>query len=279
MPLIKRTRTGFQRIVYLLTLVPAGTSLAFCQQPDVRTIIQKSVEANQRNFEAAPKYAYNERDKVGQGSKTYRVIMIDGSPYNRVIAVNEKPLPPAKEEHQEQLQQQETSKRLAQSASDRRNRIAQYQKDRKRDHNMLDQLTKAFNFHLLGTRKLDGFEVYLLKATPRPGYRPPNMDAQALTGMAGRLWIDKNTFQWVKVTARVIEPVSIEGFLAQVEPGTNFMLEQMPVGDGIWMPKHYAMHSRAKVLFLFNHSSSDEEWYSNYARISDRDGDAKVVRQ
>jgi hypothetical protein len=62
------------------------------------------------------------------------------------------------------------------------------------------------------------YNVYVLRATPRKGYQPPNMQSQALLGMEGQLWIDKKTFQWVKVTARVIRPVSIEGILAQVEP-------------------------------------------------------------
>lgn len=52
-----------------------------------------------------------------------------------------------------------------------------------------------------------------------------------LRGMEGELWIDEATFQWVKVQARVIRPVSIEGFLARVEPGTRFELEKMPVAD------------------------------------------------
>jgi len=30
--------------------------------------------------------------------------------------------------------------------------------------------------------------------------------------MEGKLWIDEKTFQWVKVEATVIRPVSIEGF-------------------------------------------------------------------
>src|SRR5579875_140735 len=104
MPLNPQTSTRLSRLVCLLIFVPA--SLALCQRPDARTIIQKSVEANQRNFAAAPYYAYNERDKAGQGSKTYRVTMIDGSPYNRLVAVNGKPLSPDQEEHQEELQKQ-----------------------------------------------------------------------------------------------------------------------------------------------------------------------------
>src|SRR6185312_15629260 len=71
-------------------------------------------------------------------------------------------------------------------------------------------------------------EAYVLRATPRRGYVPPTLEARALTGMQGTLWIDTETFQWMKVTADVTHPVSIEGVLAQVEPGTSFTLENVP---------------------------------------------------
>jgi len=253
---------------FAASLIAAAGLVAFGQQPDVKTIIQKSVEANQRDFDAANRFTYDERDKVGQGTKTYHVLMIEGSPYYELIAVNGKPLPPDQAAQERQKLQQEIAKRKAETPAQRQQRIARYERDRKRDENMLDQMTNAFNFQLVGMRKLDGFEVYYLKATPRPGYRPPNRDAEVLTGMEGQLWIDKNSFQWVKVTARVIKPVSIEGFLAEVEPGTYFELEKMPIEDDIWGVKHFAMHSHAKILFLFNHSASEEEWHFNYKPLN-----------
>jgi len=53
--------------------------------------------------------------------------------------------------------------------------------------------------------------------------------------------------------------VSIEGSLAQVEPGTRFKLEKMPVAEGIWLPKHFSMKVWAKVLFFFSHKSQADE--------------------
>ena len=41
----------------------------------------------------------------------------------------------------------------------------------------------------------------------------------------------------VRVTARVMRPVSIDGILADVESGAFFQLEKMPVPEGIWLPK------------------------------------------
>ncbi|HXR75964.1 MAG TPA: hypothetical protein VN737_08320 [Bryobacteraceae bacterium] len=247
-----------------LALVPMT---ALCVSPDVQTIIQKSVEANERDFKAAPYFNYREEDRDGPNSKTYQVYMIDGSPYQRLIAINGKPLSESQSVQEEKKLEQEKARRQAESSSDRKNRIAKYEKDRHRDHELMQQLTKAFDFKFVGTRKMESRDVYLLKATPKPGYNPPNMETQVLLGMEGQLWIDAETYQWVKVTAKVIRPVSIEGFLAQVQPGTRFELEKMPVGNGIWQPKHFSMKSHSKVLFLFNRRSQADETYSDYQRI------------
>lgn len=238
------------------------------QKPDVQTIIEKSVQANKRDFEAGPGFNNKELDRNGQASKLYQITMIDGTPYQKLLAVNGKPLSASQEANEKKKQQQTTSQRKAESAGERQKRIAKYQKDRRRDHNMMEQLTKAFNFALVGESKLRGFDVYVLKATPRPGYEPPNMDCQVLPGMQGQLWIDQKTFQWVKVTAQVIHPVSIEGFLAQVEPGTRFELEKAPVANGVWLPSHFAMKSHAKVLFLVNRTSAENETYSDYTKAN-----------
>lgn len=260
--------TGANRIVLLLAFSPA---FAFCaQHPGVQDLINKSVAANEADFKAAPDFNYEERDATRQGSKTYQVTMIDGSPYQRLIAVTGKPLSQADAAREQQKMQQAISGRRAESSEQRRKRIAKFNEDRRRDQLMMQQLTEAFNFAFIGQRKMRGFRVYMLKATPRPGYKPPNMETQVLPGMEGQLWIDQKTFQWVKVTAQVIHPVSIEGFLAKVEPGTQFELEKSPVGDGrVWQITHFSMRSNAKVLLLFHHASQENDTYFNYQRMHD----------
>lgn len=238
-----------------------------CSVPDVQTIIKKSVAANEADWKAAPNYSYRERDRVSSGTKTYEVTMIEGSPYRRLVAMNEEPLPPEAEANERRKLERVIAQRRAESPEQRRSRIAQYEKDRKRDHLMMSQLTEAFDFKLIGSRMIDSHDVYVLRAIPLKGYKPPNMETQVLPAMRGELWIDKRTFQWVKVTAHVIRPVNIEGFLAEVQPGTRFELEKMPVDDGIWLAKHFEMKSSAKVLFLFNRSDQEDNTFSNYQKI------------
>jgi hypothetical protein len=238
-------------------------------QNDVRAIIQRSVEANAVDWEAAPGYDYFERDQQpGGGTKTYDELMVSGSPYERLIAINGKPLSPERQAEEQRQLDATVLQRRNESERERAERIAKYEKDRKRNQLLMKQLTKAMDFVLVGQQKLNGFDVYVLKATPHPGYQPPNMECEVLTGMQGKLWIDKKTFQWVKVQAQVIHPVSIEGFLAEVEPGTHFELEKLPVENDIWLPKHFAMKSQAKIFFLFPHRSQADETYYGYRKAT-----------
>jgi hypothetical protein len=255
--------TSIKGAGYLTAILTSLAALA--SLPDVHAIIERSVIANQNDWHAAPGYTYFDRVRTGgKTSKTYHDLMIEGSPYEELVAVNGKPLPLDEQTAEREKLDEITTQRRSESEQERSERIAKYEKDRRRDSLLLDQLTKAFDFRLVGKQKLDGFDVFVLQATPRPGYRPPNAETRALTGMQGKLWIDQNTFQWVKVEAQVVRPVSIEGFLASVEPGTRFELEKMPVGDGIWLPKHFAMKSRARFLFLFSNRRQEDDVYSGY---------------
>lgn len=237
-------------------------------QVDVQTIIQRSVAANKLDWDEAPNFSYSERDHGLNGIRTYEVSMILGSPYRRLVAVNDEPISAANEKKQQNRQQQALARRRAESQEERAERTGKYEKERKRDQLLMDQLTVAFDFKLMGEEKVGSHDTYVLKATPKAGYRPPNTETQVLTGMEGKLWIDKTSFQWVKVQAEVVHPVSIAGFLARVETGTRFELEKEPVADGVWLPSHFAMQSRATILHVVSRRGQEDETYSDYHRAA-----------
>jgi hypothetical protein len=259
----------------LLSLLLAGVvaqALPVPEKPshsnvDVKTIIEKSVAGNDRDFKLGPDFNYKQRETTGGVTKTSQVTMIDGSPYTKLLAINGHTLSADKAAEEERKMTDAIKQRSSESASQRQDRIAKFEKGRKSDHEMMSQLTVAFNFILLGTHQLRGYTVWALKAIPKPGYQPPNMDCQVLPGMQGEMWIDQKTYEWVKVTARVIHPVAIDGVLAQVQPGTRFEIEKNPVGQGIWQITHYSSHADAHVLFLFNHEQDDRVTYFDFQRI------------
>lgn len=234
-------------------------------RPDAATIVRQSVEANIRNYAALPKFNYYKVEQGKDGiSRTYEEIMLSGSRYSRLVAINGEPLPPDRQMDEQRKLEQATQKRASESPADRAKRVSVYERERQRDQFLLNEMANAFEFTLAGERTLGSLDVYVLKARPRRGYRAPNNRARVLTGMQGTLWIEKSSSQWVRVEAEVIRPVSIEGFLARVLPGTRFELDQAPGSENLWAPTHFSMMARARILFVFSKADSQDETYYGY---------------
>lgn len=236
---------------------------------DPAEIIRRSVAANQANWQAAPNYSFIERDEENKGGtraiKTYQVTMIEGSPYNRLIAVNDHSLSSAQETQEKRKLRQEIAKRRRESPSARSRRMAKYQRERQQDHALMQEMGRAFAFRLIGGEQLNGRDVYVLEATPRPDYMPKSHQTRVLTGMKGKLWVDKKEYQWVKVEAEVMKPVSFGMFIAKVGPGTQFLLEQRPISGKLWLPSHFAIRVKASILG-FKRQFSQDETYRDYKR-------------
>jgi hypothetical protein len=260
---------GFVRRALYLQLIVTSAGLAFGAAPNPEEIVRRSVDAIKEDWAEAPKYSYIERDVESKKSsaamsKTYRVLMIDGSPYNMVTAMNDEPLSPEEKRAEQRKLQREIEKRQSESDRERRRRIAKYQKERDHDHEMLQLMVKAFEFHLAGQAQVDGHQCWILDAVPKAGFEAENHEGHVLKGMKGKLWVDEATNQWVKVHAEVVKPVNFYGFLAKVGPGTEFELEQEPVANGVWMPKVFHVQVRASALGFFSENSNENDTYRDY---------------
>jgi len=254
-----------------LAVALAFVPFAFAIQPDVQQIVSRSIAATQADWQQLPDFSDIERDADTRGgattSKTYEVTIIDGTPYSRLVAVDDKALSPAQQAREAEKLRRATEKRAGESRSQRARRLAQYQNGRNRILNLLRAMASAFNFSIQGEGQLEGHDVYIILATPRPGYVPTSRETRVLTGMRGELWIGKGDYKWVKVKAEVVKPVPFGWFLAKVDPGTSFVVEQGAVGQGLWLPERLRVKVNATVLF-FPKGYIHEETYRNYHRVS-----------
>ncbi len=238
-------------------------------------IIQRSVETNTRDWSLQTNFSHVEqvvKSKINTdgnfqivGSKTFDILMIDGSPYSRLIAINKEPLSHAQQQIEQEKLDREIAERQSESASERRARISKYKQERSDEHLLMQQMVAAFNFEQVGDEQVEGVECYRFKATPKADYNPPVQKARVLKGMQGQMWIDKQQYHWVKVQAEVTEPVSLAFFIAKVNPGTRFELHQARF-DGYWLPKYFIQTVRASVLGLYGYRSQDETFYSDYRK-------------
>jgi hypothetical protein len=253
---------------WALLLLMAAPNGAARSALDGDTIVRRSMAANRADWAAAPDYAYMERTHDDDGTKTYDVTMIRGSSYKRLIKDGDTLLSTAEQAKEKRKLTTEVAKREAESPDERASRIAEYQKQRERAHHILEEMPRAFDYTVATTRPVGSRTVYVLQATPRKGYNPPNVESRVLTAMRGEFWIDTITFQWVRASAVVLRPVSIDGFLARIQPGTEFEVEQMPMSGEVWLPKHFQIRSRSSILFFFHHHINEDDTYFDYRKIT-----------
>ncbi len=263
------TTSSTRHVLFIVAFASAFAGLfGSAQQLEPKEIIQRSVEVNRRDWDQATGYDFTQRTRDGANTRSYEEIMLAGSRYERLAAVDDNPLSPKDKAGEQQRFETAVEERQHESASERDHRVEKYRKEYDRDHALLEELTRALDFTLLGEQTLGRHEVYVLRGTPRAGYRPPNQYAKALTGMQGTLWIDSATFHWVKAEAEVVRPVWIYGFAARIEPGTHFELEQEPIPGGLWMPSHFLMNAKATVFLFFPHYEREDITYFNYRKSS-----------
>jgi hypothetical protein len=260
------------RFASLLAVWLVGAALAGVSMPDATpeaaAIVKRSVSALQSDWDASPQFEYFERERGDDGVRTYHVLMICGTPYKRLVASNGASLNASDTSDEERKLAQERAKREAESSSERAERVNEYRHQRAEARQMLEEMPRAFLYQLVGTRRINGTEAYLLRSTPNPDYRPPTLATRILTVMRGEFWIDTRTFQWLKVTASALHSVSLGGFLIRINAGTRFELEQMPVGGGVWLPSHFSIASSSRLLLLFHHHLDEDHAYFNYRRLA-----------
>ena len=178
--------------IFLAVFLPLLSLFGFSEDSvDVHTIIERSVRANNADWQRAPAYDYFETDRDDQGTKTYQVTMILGSPYERLVAVNEQPLPEDKRQAEQHKLEQVVATRRKESPRQRAQRIAKY--ERGAQAGSLDAGTTHRGIRLQAARDTEARSPRsLLVAGKAPCWlSAADTQTKVLTGMEGQLWIDR----------------------------------------------------------------------------------------
>ena len=250
-----------KRWIPIVGLFAVGASSVHGSDVDIRAIVRLAANTMQADWDAAPGFAFVQRDvttsKETTNRKTHQVFMISGSDYYMPIAIDDVPLPADRQKLELQKLANEVARRNRETPVEALNRSEQYRKTRSQNGILIAEFTQAFDFTLAAEETANGRTCYVLNARPLASYRPLNRTAKILAGMQGRLWIDKESFYWVKAEAEAIKPVSVFGFVAKVLPGTRMELEMIPVTDSTWLVSRFAVELRLSILWRKSTKATD----------------------
>jgi len=280
---ISRPKTGnsktvvrvspIMRIALALVFIPVTTA----QQPDARDIMRRSLAASEHNWKIARNYTFLQRteerqmDSAGQVKskqvKTHDVTLLEGSPYFRLTERDDHPLPPAEEKKEQEKLDKSIAGRLKETPAQRERRIHEYEQRRERQRADVAEVPEAFDFQIVGEERVEGRDTWVIDAMPRREYRPRARDTKILAHVKGRLWIDRQTFQWVKLDAEVIDAVSWGLFLVRLDPGARIHFEQAHVNDEVWLPSQISIKASARLGIFKRLRVEEDTTYRNYRKF------------
>ncbi len=243
----------------------------------MKEIVRRGVEADQHNDELARNYTYHQRSaqkEVGKDgkikkeeTKTYDITILYGQEYSRLIQKDDKPLSPGDEKKEQEKLDKFISKHKNESDEDRRKRAEEEEKQRKKDRALFQDLANAYDFKRLDDEQIDGHSVYVIEAIPHPGFHPTQPHADIFSKLKGKLWIDKQTYEWVKAEAEAIDTISFGFFLARLHKGSHIIFEQTRINNEVWLPRHWFIDADARILVFKNSDFQIDTTYSDYKQF------------
>ncbi|HLX42501.1 MAG TPA: hypothetical protein VKR43_03665 [Bryobacteraceae bacterium] len=266
----------------LMLFVPL--SLLLHAEDNPREIVRKTIELDQTNWVRMKDYTWTShettrhRDSQGKitstDSKAWETIILFGRPYHKTTERHGKALSEDEQKKEQSKIDRATAKLERESAEERRSHLADYEKEREKNRVFLREIPDAFDFRLDGEDKIDGRDAWVIHASPKPGFQPKHGDAQAFKKVAGKIWIDKTEFQWVKVEAQTIDTISWGLCLARLNPGAKLLFEQTRVNDEVWLPKREVVSGSGRIAVLKKVSEEQETTWSGYRKFH---VDSKIV--
>lgn len=221
--------------------------------PDVGRIVASSVAATQRHWREWVLSSYLERDETrhldsaghikSEEVDVSRAFLGDGVQFEQLVERNGRPL--SAEEERNQQEKLNKLKRLTPEQ-----RAERLRKEEQESTLLVGEVPMAFDFQLAGEDVVDGRPAWVLQAAPHPGYQAKGPYGKMFSKVAGRLWVDKQDFGWIKVDGYVTQPFSMGLFLARVMRGSHITMEQTRLDEGLWLPGHIEVRAEAKILFI-----------------------------
>jgi hypothetical protein len=245
-------------------LIPEGW--AEPDLPPVEVIVERAVRRAEwvRDLEPETLFTFDvarTSEKLGKAGETrekehlvYRSEPWQGFTFERLKTRNGRPLTD-KERRDEEKRWQKFRKKVAQG-EDPRNEFERNRVFFDRD------LVAKFSFSLEGEEVMGELgRAYVLSFEPKSDNLPVrNRMDLALNKSVGKIWIDRELYEIVKVQFRLTEKVKLWWGLIGSISDARGMVEREEVAGGIWMPKRFQIYLNGRILFMSLHRRETIEW-------------------
>jgi len=190
-----------------------------------------------------------------QTEKLYRVRIIHGVPFSRLVKVAGHDLTPAEIEKQNQ---REAAFEKGLSGRDPKKALAE------RQAFVTNDVIERFQFTALRRETRSGRQTVVVSFEGNPDKAGGTFQDRLLSLMAGTCWVDEETADLAKLDVHLTKGLSLGmlGILGTIR-NCQMEMESKPMSDGVWLPAKTEMTVSARML-LSSMRFKMEETSANY---------------
>ena len=242
-------------------------SLTLVASDNPQELVRKAIDNYQRDAQSALLYTYTTTDISPKGSEVTQVMPLEGTPFERLIFRNGKPISAEEEQHQQERFEEASRKRANETPEQRAKRIKKYREQ----SNFLRDVPDAFAFTLLPEQILSGRPNYVILCKPKPGYEPSDMKGRMFSKLNAKIWIDKEDLRMTKADAEIIDTMAIGWIMARIGKGGHIELTQIRVANNLWLPKSIDINGNARILLVEDKKVNQQIVFGDFKRVSHAD--------
>jgi hypothetical protein len=206
-------------------------------------------------------YAYDKRsvteelDEKGRATKStekhYKVILVNGLPFPRLVKIQGRDLTPKELERENQ---RETAFR------ERVTRIDFKKKARKKEAIATPDLIERFKFDVTKREMIEGRPTLTVTFAPKPGAPEKSIEDKIFKHIFGTIWVDEEEAEITKLDASVRGPVPL-GWFGAVGSLNKFQatFERSRMPDGVWVNRKSMFSVVARQLWKAMRFRTEEE--------------------
>ena len=264
--------------ILLAAAIVLGPYVHAADQPRTDELIKKFVQRSQEEDaqKLDDKYGFiehrlhDELDKNGnvrqRFDRTFQRVMLEGHPFNRLIAIDGKPL-----SADEQSKQADREKRFleAQQKKLAETKNAEAKKKSSDDDFQVDERFMGhFKFDIVGHESLNGRDSYVVTVLPKASDLPVRNNTEKMfVHMQGKVWVDVQDYSLAKCDIHLSEPTSFYGFLGTVRQ-LDFVMQRRWVDEKVWMTEKLNFAIDGRRLTTAMHMRQELS-YREYKKLTD----------
>jgi hypothetical protein len=259
----------YVRIVAFALLASFGSAIAGARaqesavaieaQTNPQKLVREVVENGRRLKENTTYWTYRELVRKEGKLETHEVCQTDAGTIDRLVAINNQPLPP----EQQRREDARIQMLLANPAEIRREKQKQ-REDTAKQYRMFATFPDAFRYQYAGTEG----RLIKLKFEPNPQFVPSTRQEEVFHHLEGTMWIDPEQKQLARIDGELTSEVKFAGgLLGRLDQGGVFSVRFRQVDSGQWLMAALQVNMSGKALLFKTISVQEEREFEDYRRV------------